>query len=259
MAVTGGLAQPYTPQLPPRGQQYTDDSGHIQKWVPAAPNDPWHSSQYVDTGEIDPSFAQSQQTNAAQAEQKREFDATAAAKDRAFQQLQEAMTGAGAGAPTPLAPVQAQQISVPTPGPAGNSAAGPSAYDTSAENAAYAGAKDASAEALAGSLKSLHNTLASRGITGSGIEGKETEALYQQGNETIANTARAQAATQAGHAFTAQEQTQNLQTGANTANANNAQGAAEFNTGTALTQQQLAADNANKKLSSLVSAYGSLY
>lgn len=110
-----------------------------------------------------------------------------------------------------------------------------------AESAALTGAKESGGQQLAGSLKGLQQVMANRGISGSGIEAKNTRDLFgdylagQSGVTGNLAVARAQRAGQVSD--------------------RNYAGALDV----AKTNTQVAADSARQRLSSLVSAYGMNY
>lgn len=110
-----------------------------------------------------------------------------------------------------------------------------------AESAALTVAKESGGQQLAGSLKGLQQVMANRGISGSGIEAKNTRDLFgdylagQSGVTGNLAVARAQRAGQVSD--------------------RNYAGALDV----AKTNTQVAADSARQRLSSLVSAYGMNY
>jgi hypothetical protein len=186
-------------------------------------------------------------------EQKRQFDLTMAARQRALQSLtsQISATAGGAGGTLPMASVGGGSGGGGTyySPPSSSTASG---YQDTADSKAYARAKDNTGAALAASLKGLQATMAARGISGSGIEGAETEKLFQGGLSDLANTDATQAGKTAEHAFTDEqagkargEQAREFDVGQST-------DVSKFNAG-------LIADKQSKTLSSILQAYGSLY
>lgn len=181
-------------------------------------------------------------------EQKREFDAQMNARSQALNGLTSRLSSFESGSSNSGASVGGGFVNTPVVPGAGNA----SGYQDTADTKAYARAKDNTGMALQASLKGLQATMAARGISGSGIEGGETEKLYQGGLTALANTDAAQSQTSAEHAFAdaqagkaRNEQAREFDVGQGT-------DVSKFNAG-------LVADRQSRTLSSILQAYGSLY
>ncbi len=186
-------------------------------------------------------------------EQKRQFDATMAARARALASLTSSIqASAGGGGTLPMASVGGGAgggggTFVPASG-----ASSPSGYQDTADAQSFARAKDNTGLALQSALKGLQATMASRGITGSGIEGGETTKLFQSGLTDLANEGTAEAKTAAEHAFTDSQSSKALGEQSREFDVGQGTDVSKFNAG-------LVADTQSKKLSAIMQAYGSLY
>lgn len=109
--------------------------------------------------------------------------------------------------------------------------------ELAAENASYGRAKERTGLAMQGALKGLRGVMASRGIGGSGIEASETGKVFSGGLGELADTDRQMAEQGATRAFTAGQ-----------AGLDRAEKAREYDQ-----------DAQARRLSQLISAYGSMY
>lgn len=124
-----------------------------------------------------------------------------------------------------------------SPGGTAPAPAPTSPADLASENAGYGRAKERTGLAMQSALKGLRGAMASRGISGSGIEATGTASVYGGGVGDLAETDRQMAEQGAGRAFTANQSALDRAEQARQANM----------------------QNQSQRLSQLISLYGSAY
>lgn len=190
-------------------------------------------------------------------ENARQFDVNQNNRQQILALLQAAVSQASG---TNLGGVTAPTVNVATiPGAGGASPYTPTPYDTAADTAAYTTAKQQTGEALQASLQGLRNAMQARGITGSGVEGQQTESLYASGLNALSNVSAQNAETTAGRAFTANQSAAQRAEQAREYDEGQATDVAKFNAGNNLNANEFNVTTQANKLATLVGAYKGLY
>ena len=152
--------------------------------------------------------------------------------------------GGGGGAPVPGGTSGTPGGGAPlgAGGPVGS--ATPS-YDPAADAATYGRAKESTGMAMQAALRGLREAMASRGISGSGIEARGTADIFGQGVGALAETDRQLAEGTASRGFTAGESARNRN-----------EGARQFNVSAGQREREMGLNEQARRLSNIFSLYG---